>query len=621
MSDLQQIKRLLLPVLKGLHIIVAAGVLCGFIAYQSLKYVTPMYESVAKIKLDHGNEGVSSSNLYKDFDVFHYGYKIQAEEELIRSRILVGKALDKLDFGVSYQRVGDIRNSEIYDDCPFSVTIQNPESITKTQTVQISILDSTSFQLTHDEQVFTEPFGSEIALGTHSITIQKKEDVFERKTIETLRGKYTFTLHSRKGLINAMIEGLDVKALDKDVPILRVSFKGPESVKVSKFLNALLDAYIQDYIESRSEAAQKTLDFLDVRLREAKKELSRSEIAIEKYRLQNNIINTRQETETDLRKIAQLKIQLSNLKMNAAALDSIYFYMSQKEVDFLELAPNFEAFNDLLSTELIKKVKAYQAEKKDLLMKYTPEHEFVKNIDRKIKDIEDYLRESIQNSRNNIHIKQLQVAKSIEEASKVFEGLPTKEKQMLILERDFLFNQKTYNFLSQKRMESAIAQAAQIAFHRIIQRASTPISPVFPKKKFLIIVATFVGLLGGLAFVYIRAFLGGAVQNRQELEKASKTPICGIIKQANKSDNNIDDFDMLATNLQLLFDIQKHQTITVTSTVQKEGKTYLATNLAKAYARMGKRILLIDMNLRNPELHKALNQPCGKGLSRSRVTQ
>ncbi|MGB0522992.1 MAG: GumC family protein [Flammeovirgaceae bacterium] len=621
MSDLQNIKRLILPALRGLHWIVGLCLLCAFLAYQSLKYVTPQYESVAKIKLDHGNEGLSSANLFKDFDVFHYGYKIKAEEELIRSKILINKALDKVDFDISYYRIGDIRTSELYHDAPFRVEIQQPNPITQTQSFTIHLLDSQSFELQLAHESVQGAFNQEVHIGSYVLVIHKNQTLFQQKELSHLLSAYSFTLHSRAGLINMLSEGLDVKALDKDIPILRVSFKGPSSEKVSNFLNALLDAYIEDYIESRRGAAQKTLEFLDGRLHQVKQDLTQSELAIERYRLKHNIINTRQETETDLRKIAQLKIQLSNLEMNAAALDSIHRYIQQEGVNFLELAPNFEAFNDLLSTELIKKVKLLQSEKKDLLMKYTPNNELIKNVDRKIKDIADYLKESIQNSRNSIQIKKEQIAQAIKDANKVFEGLPTKEKQMLVLERDFLFHQKTYNFLSEKRMESAIAQAAQIAFHRIIQRASKPIAPVFPKRKFLIIVAGFIGFMAGLALVYIREFLGGTVSNRQELEKISKTPICGVIKQGKRMASNQDDFDMVATNLQLLYGIQAHQIITMTSTVQQEGKTYLIHQLAKAFARMGQKVLIVDMNLRNPQLHLLTNASNHKGISEAILEQ
>src|SRR6202000_1681464 len=99
----------------------------------------------------------------------------------------------------------------------------------------------------------------------------------------------------------------------------------------------------------------------------------------------NNIINFSQETETDLRKIAQLKIQLANLQMSMSAIDSLYDYMQRGKGDFSGLAPNFEAFTDLLSTELIKKIKQLESDKKDLLLVYTDKEEKEKGLDEKIR--------------------------------------------------------------------------------------------------------------------------------------------------------------------------------------------------------------------------------------------
>ena len=100
------------------------------------------------------------------------------------------------------------------------------------------------------------------------------------------------------------------------------------------------------------------------------KKLSNSENSIQGYRDEKNIINISQETETDLRKISQLKIQQTNVKMNLEAIHELDEYIKNGKENFLDLAPNFEAFTDLLSTEMVKKIKQLQGEKKDLLLTY-----------------------------------------------------------------------------------------------------------------------------------------------------------------------------------------------------------------------------------------------------------
>src|ERR1700749_3414747 len=112
---------------------------------------------------------------------------------------------------------------------------------------------------------------------------------------------------------------------------------------------------------------------------------------MENYKQQKGVINIKQETETNIRSLSELKTRLAGLQMDLIAIDSLDRYIQHGKADFNRLAPNFQTFNDLLSTEIIKKVKALQEEKKDLLMKYTPEHEQLHAVDTQLKYLYAYM--------------------------------------------------------------------------------------------------------------------------------------------------------------------------------------------------------------------------------------
>ena len=211
-------------------------------------------------------------------------------------------------------------------------------------------------------------------------------------------------------------------------------------------VNTLAETYIEEYIESKYRAANTTVDFLKDEIGQANHKLSDAENRIENYRNKENIINIPQETETDLRKISQLKIQKSNLKMNLDAIKNLKNYIAEGKDNYLDLATNFEAFNDLLSTEMVKNMKQLQAEKKELLLTYTPEHEKVKIIDSKIKDLTDYQTESIRNTQKNLEIKYNDIDRDIQIAEQAFIGLPEKEKLLNIMNREFNLYEKKLQF-------------------------------------------------------------------------------------------------------------------------------------------------------------------------------
>ncbi|MBL0191802.1 MAG: hypothetical protein IPQ18_10790 [Saprospiraceae bacterium] len=192
--------------------------------------------------------------------------------------------------------------------------------------------------------------------------------------------------------------------MDKDVPVIRISYKSENPEKAAIIPNKIAEAYIDDYIETKYGAANVTVDFLNGRITELSQKLSSAEGNILDYRNRNKITNLHQETETDLRKISQLKIQQTNLKMNLDAIKDLEKYMENGKGKSLELAPNFEAFTDLLSTEMVKN-QTTSSREKDLLTLYTPKNEKVKVVDAKIDDLTSYLAESIRNTRKNLQTK------------------------------------------------------------------------------------------------------------------------------------------------------------------------------------------------------------------------
>lgn len=124
MNGLQGLKRQLLPLLKGLPIIVGCAVVALVIARKIISYTPNSYQTVARIKLDDQKYGFSNTQLYKDFDVFSTTSKIQSEAEILQSPLLIGQSLNRVDFGISIYRVGSLKNTLLYKDSPIIISHQ-----------------------------------------------------------------------------------------------------------------------------------------------------------------------------------------------------------------------------------------------------------------------------------------------------------------------------------------------------------------------------------------------------------------------------------------------------------------------------------------------------------------
>lgn len=489
-----------------------------------------MYESTAKLRLADMNEGVPNSNLFKNLDVFATTQKINAEIELLKSHTLLAKALSKVPFEVQIFRSGSVRKTELFHDSPILITpIDWPENL-KDITFNLKINENLSFTVTSSPgEVYEGVIGDTLLIKNALTIFQLNEKLLKTKENLQIADEYLFLVLSKSKQINQINSQIDIMAVDKDVPVIRISFKSSHPAKAALFPNALAEAYIEDYIESKYGAANITVDFLNERIAEISQKLNESEQMILSYRDRKNITNIRQETETELRKISQLKIQQTNLKMSLEAIRDLEQYIQSGKHNFLELAPNFEAFTDLLSTEIIKKIKQLQAEKKDLLLQYTKNNEKVLVVDAKLNDLISYLIESITNTRKNLQTKYEKLEADISEAEKVFIDVPEKERMMTILNREFEIFQQSYNFLNQKKIEAEIAKAAKIAFHRIITPATLSKEPVSPNRIIIKIVSAILGLIGALVLIFLVHTLKGRVNNAATVESQSMIPILASV--------------------------------------------------------------------------------------------
>jgi len=566
------------------------------LASKYLNYVTPMYESTTKVKLADISEGITNSNLFKDFDVFATSNKVAGEIEVLKSEVLLNKALDELDFDLEIYRKGKIRSVELYHDSPVNIVFgELTEDITNKE-FDFQITSNNTVNLVKEHVVYASgKIGDTLKAPFGEIIFSKNEEAYSRNTHLKTADSYSFKLFKRTSLISAVKGNLDITAVDKDVAVIRIIFKSPNPEKAAKLASTLAEVYIHDYIDAKYKVANVTANFLKKQIDAVNTKLIESENNIQNFRDRNGITNIRQETETELRRISQLKIQQTNLKMSLQAIEELEAYVNAGKDNFLELAPNFEAFTDLLSTEIVKNIKALQAEKKDLLLVYTAEEESVQIIDKKIEDLKSYLIESISNTRKNLETKYELLSAEIAKAEKVFVKVPAHEKMLTILNREFNIYEKSFNFLNEKKIEAEIAQAAKIAFHRVISPAAIPQVPVSPNRTIIKIVAALLGMFGAIAFIFVIHALKARVNNRKTIEDNSLIPLAVETPKLKKAHHEVIHFQRLVTQLEIKGLIFPNSLISISDFKNNEGALYNGLHLAKTLSQQRVKVMILDV--------------------------
>lgn len=607
MNGYQKIKRQLLPLLKGSPFILLMFLASLYVARKIILYSTPMYMTSAKIKLDDTKYGFSGNTLYSDFDVFSTENRIEAEVEVLKSPVVVGKALDSLDFEVSIYRVGKIKNALLYENSPVHIEYELEDDTYYDKRINLVVQSPTEYRLSFGEDE-TGPylngiFGEPLEHDGMKLTITHNKFALDLLRVD-LEGRYYFQINSKQAMVDQVLSRLTVKAVDKDIAIIKVVYEDEVPLRAKRFTNMLCDIYINDYIISKTSAANKMTGFIDEKIDEVESRLSQAENDLERYKRANGVVNTRQETETGLREYSKLKIQLINLEMNEQAINELEEYLQNGDY-FNQTAINF-GFGDLLMTELVKKLKLWQDERHDLLVLYTADHDKVRAADAKIEEVKTYILEAIEQNKVEIRIKRAEIEEAVEIASHQFDDIPTREKEMQILDREFRLQEDVYNFLSQKRIEASIASSALISFHRVLEYAKLPKLPVSPNKVLITFVLGLFGLIVGIAAVYLRKMAAAKISSKEDVEKGCSQPVAGIIRKT-KGDPT-PEFKTLLKGLLLRELITEHNIITVASTLRNEGKSFCAHHLANTLAMLGYRVAAVDTNVDSPSLNSLLLQ-------------
>ncbi|MFM8740874.1 MAG: Wzz/FepE/Etk N-terminal domain-containing protein [Cytophagales bacterium] len=233
--------RLIKPYLRGFPLILFAMIMAIVGARKYLTYVTPMYESTVKLKLADVSEGVPSSNLFKDLDVFATSNKITAEIEVIKSNVLINKVLDNLDFDLEVYRIGQVRKVELYHQSPFIIQgkFTSPKAYDQRFLLQVHSLKNFTLTSSASGEIKKGTFGQRLELGHGQLTISLNHRVISAKADFSLVDNYEFEFLSREKLIRKIASHLDVIAVDKDVAVVRINFKSPVAEKASRLVNQM----------------------------------------------------------------------------------------------------------------------------------------------------------------------------------------------------------------------------------------------------------------------------------------------------------------------------------------------------------------------------------------------
>lgn len=615
---------LLFPYLIRWPWIVASVVVCLALAAVYLHFATPVYNISATVLIKDDKKGGSVSSdlaLFQDMGMFNSSASVDNEIEILRSKSLARKVVGDLGLYIGYSRRDGFRHTDLYGQSPFRIDFPAAlaDSLAAPILLKVTLHPDGSLQAqaTQDDAeigsarfdslpaVLPTPAGTLTFLPVEKIAFPEQETVID------------VTVGSPMAVAKGYAAGLTVEPTSKTTSVVTVSIANTNRRRGEDFINHLVENYNRDANNDKNEVARNTAHFIDERIAIINAELGTTEAELEEFKRRAGL--------TDLSSDAQLAVAEKSEYEKQVVANGTQLNLVNYLIDYLARPENAQsvlpANIGLTNTSVATLVTAYNErliERQRLLRTSSESNPVIRRLDTELAGLRQSLTTSLQSARKELLITQADLDRQSELYAGRISDAPTQERQYMSIQRQQTIKAELYLMLLQKREENNITLAATANKAKIIDDAMAGNAPVSPKGKMIYLLALVAGIGLPVAVIYILQLLSFRIEGRADVERLTTVPILGDVPLSDEgqgpiavreNENNLmtETFRNLRTNLLFLLDGPQKNVILVTSTMSGEGKTFIASNLAVSLALLGKKVIIVGLDIRKPGLNKVFH--------------
>lgn len=612
---------------------VASVIVCLAVAFLYMRYQTPVYNvsSAVLIKeMDPRQKAMSAANgalgALQDMGGFSMTSSFDNEVEILKSRTLISKVVTDLGLYINTSEKRFLGyNVPLYRTSPVNVYLTPEEAERLYGGVKLDMEYTVEGKLSVKAKYFTEDeeeHEAECEFDSIPAVFPTPVGVFSFSRNDSVPAleedmKMVTYISSPTAAAIAYAKNMSVSPTSKTTTIAAISVKNTSKRRGVDFINSLVRNYNQDANDEKNEVARKSAEFIEERLAIINSELGSTESELAAFKQRSGL--------TDLTTDAQIALEESTKYeqqriQNATQISLVEFLQNyiNNPANANEVIPANVGLQDQNLTSVIDQYNTMIIERKRLLRTSSENNPAVVNMNTGIEAMKKSVHTTVQSV-----LKGLQIAKAdLDHQAKRLEtrisDAPQQEKEFLTISRQQEIKATLYIMLLQKREENAITLAATANNGRIIEKPLPDKYPVSPKKPIIALAALIIGLGLPVGFVFLRDLLKYKIETREDVEKITDVPIIAELPVSERPEkgaivvrenhNNIMEemFRGLRTNL--LFVLEKNQKVILFSSTQPgEGKSFVAGNTAVSLAFLGKKVIVVGMDIRKPGLNKVFN--------------
>ena len=560
----------------------AALLLGGSYAYLS----RPVYQANTLLQVEDTKSGAAGA-LGEASSLFDIKSPASAEMEILRSRLVVGKAVDDLQLYVTagpkrFPFVGNWLASKA-TDLAAPGFLGMPGYVHGTESISMGLLEvpaelegePLTVIATSNGYILLDPEGETLAEGRVGDTLTWGEGSNAgRVAVHALQAQpsahFWVVRQSRQAVVESLQSQLSISEKGRQSGVIAVTLQGNDPEQITQVLQAVGNNYVRQNVERKSAEADKSLGFLDGFLPTLKKQLESSEVVFNQFRNQKGTFDLSTEGQLALTSSVRLQTQLLELQQKRRALSS----------QFTAAHPNVQVIDAQIAT-----------------------------LNKEISDIGNRVK-----------------------------SLPNVEQELLRLTRDVKVNSELYINLLNSAQQLRLVREGRVGNVRVVDQAVTQQNPVAPKRSMIVFLSALLGLLGGVALAFARNAMNSGIKDSAEIEThtglnvfatvphsavqgalyehiKAKSPGQHLLAVTAPDDPGIESLRSLRTALQFALLDARNNVVLFTGPTPSIGKSFVSSNFAAVLGAGGKRVLLIDADMRKGYLNQYFGRSRGPGLS------
>ena len=417
-------------------------------------------------------------------------------------------------------------------------------------------------------------------------------------------------------MLKEYVNSLSIAPTSKTTSVVVISLENTNTRRGRDYINKLLEMYNINANNDKNEVAQKTAEFIDERIGIISKELGSTEQDLENFKRSAGITDLNSEAQIALTGNAEYEKKRVENQTQINLVMDLQRYMKGNEYEVL---PSNIGLQDAASAGAIDRYNQMLVERKRLLRTSTENNPTIINLDTSIRAMRTNVQATLDATLKGLQITKEDLAREASRYSRRINDAPTQERQFVSIARQQEIKSGLYLMLLQKREENAITLAATANNAKIIDEALADDNPISPKKTIVYLAALVLGVGLPVGVIYLIGLTKFKIEGRADVEKLTSLPVVGDIPLADEktgsiavfeNQNNLmsETFRNVRTNLQFMLENGKN-VILVTSTISGEGKSFISANLAISLSLLGKKVVIVGLDIRKPGLNKVFNIP------------